>query len=113
MQRVGGETDETFASELIVGELLANTVAHAPGLVELTVEVEGERALLIVRDSGPGLQTLRTSLPEDPLDERSRGLFLVHAMSAGVSVVTSEAGGAELRVVLPLRPRGKDSPRRL
>jgi PAS domain S-box-containing protein len=104
LQRVGGETEETFASELIVGELLANTVAHAPGLVELTVEVEGERAVLIVRDSGPGLETLRSSLPEDPYDERSRGLFLVHAMSAGVSVVPSETGGAELRVALPLRP---------
>jgi PAS domain S-box-containing protein len=107
--RVCGETEETFASELIVGELLANTVAHAPGLVELTVEFDGESPVLTVRDSGPGLQTVRTTLPEDPFDERSRGLFLVHAMSAGVSVVPSESG-AELRVVLPLRPRPNGRP---
>ena len=97
-------------SELIVGELLANTVAHAPGLVELTVEFDDERSVLTVRDSGPGLEKVRTSLPEDPLDERSRGLFLVHAMSAGVSVVPSASGGAELRVLLPLRPRPNGRP---
>ena len=105
LRRVCGETEETFASELIVGELLANTVAHAPGLVELTVEFDDDSSVLTVRDSGPGLQRVRTSLPEDPLDERSRGLFLVHEMSAGVSVVPSASGGAELRVLLPLRPR--------
>jgi PAS domain S-box-containing protein len=110
LQRVCGVTEETFASELIVGELLANTVAHAPGLVELTVEFDDERSVLTVRDSGPGLENVRTALPEDPFDERSRGLFLVHAMSAGVSVVRSASGGAELRVILPLRPRPKGRP---
>jgi PAS domain S-box-containing protein len=110
LQRVCGETEETFASVLIVGELLANTVAHAPGLVELTVEFDGDRSVLIVRDSGPGLEALRTSLPDDPFDEGSRGLFLVHAMSGGVSVVPSESGGAELRVLLPLRARQTSGP---
>lgn len=102
LQRMCGNTDETFASELIVGELLANTVAHAPGLVEMTIEFGGDRPVLVVRDSGPGLGELRSTLPEDPFDERSRGLFLVHALSAGVSVVRAAMGGAELRVILPL-----------
>jgi PAS domain S-box-containing protein len=104
LRRKCGQTDETFASELIVGELLANTVAHAPGLVEMTIEFDGDQPVLVVRDSGPGLDVLRSTLPDDPFDERSRGLFLVHALSAGVSVVPAESGGAELRVILPLTP---------
>lgn len=99
-----GDTDETSTSELIVGELLANTVAHAPGLVHLTLEWTGEHVVLVVRDSGPGLETLRSSLPADPMHEGSRGGFLVHALSSDVSVAQSAAGGAELRVILPLRP---------
>jgi hypothetical protein len=70
---------------------------------------------------------VRFALPDDPFDEGSRGLFLVHAMAAGVSVVPSESGGAEMRVLLPLqakanglalpnppspRSRAEDSPER-
>ena len=102
LRRICGDSDDAFASELIVGELLANTVEHAPGLVHLIVEWTGERPVLIVRDSGPGLQALRTTLP-DVMDEGSRGLFLAHALSAGVTLDKTEDGGAELRVVLPIR----------
>jgi anti-sigma regulatory factor (Ser/Thr protein kinase) len=102
IQRSYGETEQTFASELIVGELLANTVEHAPGLVDLTIEWTGADPVLIVRDSGPGFDTLLESLPADPMHEGSRGLFLVHALSVEVTVAEGPSGGAELRVVLPL-----------
>jgi hypothetical protein len=47
-----GDNDETFATELIIGELLGNTVEHAPGLVHLLIEWPGDFPVLIVRDSG-------------------------------------------------------------
>jgi PAS domain S-box-containing protein len=99
---LGGETEATYSSELIIGELLANTVEHAPGLVHLLIEWSGERPVLIVRDSGPGLTAGERALPEDIMDEGSRGLFLVHALAHSVDVVASPTGGAELHVVLPM-----------
>jgi anti-sigma regulatory factor (Ser/Thr protein kinase) len=103
IDRMAGKTEQTFMSELIVGELVANTVAHAPGLVDLTIEWTHEDAVLTVSDSGPGLRTLHSDLPADLLHEGSRGLFLVHVLSARVTVATSRAGGAEIRVVLPIK----------
>ena len=100
-----GASEEAAMSELIIGELLANTVAHAPGLVHLLLEWTGEHFVLIVRDSGPGLETVVSTLPTDPMDEGRRGLFLIHALSPEVELTKSPEGGAELRVVLPLRPR--------
>ncbi len=104
LRNMCGDTDATFESELIIGELLANTVEHAPGLVHLIVEWTGENYVLVVRDSGPGLEQVAAALPSDPMNEGNRGLFLVGALSSHVEVVPSNAGGAELRVVLPLRP---------
>jgi PAS domain S-box-containing protein len=101
VRRIGGDTEETSASELIIGELIANTVEHAPGLVHLLIEWTETGPVLIVRDSGPGLERFAAKLPDDIMSERSRGLFLVHTLASSVAVATSPAGGAELRVVLP------------
>ena len=73
-------------------------------MVHLIVEWTGENYVLVVRDNGPGLEQVAAALPSDPMNEGNRGLFLVGALSAKVDVVPSPAGGAELRVVLPLRP---------
>jgi anti-sigma regulatory factor (Ser/Thr protein kinase) len=100
-----GVTEDSRSSELIIGELLANTVAHAPGLVHLLLEWTGEEFVLIVRDSGPGLERTVSALPADPMDEGRRGLFLIHALSLDVTLTKSPEGGAELRAVLPLKPR--------
>ncbi len=103
LHRKCGDGEGTFQSELVVGELLANTVEHAPGLVHLVLEWTGGQYVLIVRDSGPGLETVAAALP-DHWEEGSRGLFLVTALSPSVTVAKSPSGGAELRVVLPLQP---------
>jgi PAS domain S-box-containing protein len=102
IRRLGGENDATASSELIIGELIANTVEHAPGLVHLLLEWTEAQPVLIVRDSGPGLSDVVAKLPEDIMSERSRGLFLVHALASSVAVVSSPAGGAELQVILPI-----------
>jgi PAS domain S-box-containing protein len=100
-----GPAEEAAKSELIIGELLANTVAHAPGLVHLLLEWTGEHFVLIVRDSGPGLETAVSTLPTDLMEEGRRGLFLIHTLSLDVELAKSPEGGAELRVILPLKPR--------
>ena len=92
-------------SELIVGELLANTVEHAPGLVEVEFEREGDGLVLTISDSGPGLVvgTGASSLPGSDA-ESGRGLYLVRTLSRDVQFGRTSRGGTLVRVVLPLDP---------
>jgi PAS domain S-box-containing protein len=92
-------------SELIVGELLANTVEHAPGLVEVELEVEGSEIVLRVSDSGPGLVAGRPELPAERLAEGGRGLYLIGLLSRDMTIGRTSRGGTLVRVVLPLRLR--------
>ena len=92
-------------SELIVGELLANTVEHAPGLVEVELEVEGSDIVLRVSDSGPGLMETSHELPKEKLAESGRGLYLIGLLSRDVTIGRTSRGGTLMRVVLPLRLR--------
>ena len=94
--------DNLFEVELIVGELFANTVQHAPGLVEVRVEWPNERPELTVRDTGPGLEFLVGRLPENVLSENGRGLFLLKTLASGVTVKSRPGYGTELRAVLPI-----------
>ena len=92
---------DVFAAELIIGELLANTVEHAPGLVEVTIEWSGEHPSVAIRDAGPGLRPKRRTLP-DPFAEGGRGLFLVSSLGEGMRIRRLDAGGTEITVGLPV-----------
>ncbi|MEO7203246.1 MAG: SpoIIE family protein phosphatase, partial [Candidatus Tumulicola sp.] len=106
LRKTCGETEETFQSELIIGELLANTVEHAPGLVHLLLEWTGDHYALTVRDSGPGFESVAPELPSDVMSEGSRGLFIIGALASDVQKEPLPGGGVEMRVTLPLRPIG-------
>ncbi len=94
--------ENLFDVELIVGELFANTVQHAPGLVEVRADWSKEHPELIVRDTGPGLEFLVGRLPENVLSENGRGLFLLKTLATGVTVRSRPGYGTELRAVLPI-----------
>jgi PAS domain S-box-containing protein len=99
---------ELFVAELILGEILANTVEHAPGLVEITIDWTGACPLLTVRDSGPGLPDavhVRPQVPLDPLDENGRGLFLIATLACDVRVESPVDGGTCIVATLPLARR--------
>ena len=95
-------SENLFEVELIIGELFANTVQHAPGLVEVRVEWSKERPELTVRDTGPGLEFLVGRLPENVLSENGRGLFLLKTLANVVTVRSRPGYGTELRAVLPV-----------
>lgn len=97
--------EETYTSELIVGELLANTVEHAPGIVEVMIDWSSASPMLIVRDIGPGLHNPLPALPIDSYDESGRGLFLIYALASDVSVRALAGYGTEIRATLPVRRR--------
>ena len=92
---------DLFTTELVMGELLANTVEHAPGLVHIVIDWSGEYPLLWVSDSGPGLRSLDVCLPADLLDENGRGLWLVATCARDVRI-EPDANGTIVHVTLPL-----------
>lgn len=99
---------ELSAAELILGEILANTVEHAPGLVEITIDWTASRPVLAVRDSGPGLPEAvhaRPRVPKNPLDENGRGLFLIFTLASDVRVEAPADGGTRVVATLPLQRR--------
>ncbi len=106
LRRFAEAEEDIFTSELIVGELLANTVEHAPGLVEIHIDWFADQPIMTVRDAGPGMTRSRFALPDDPFDENGRGLFLVKQLAGDISVKDSPGFGSEIRVTLPIR-RGK------
>jgi signal transduction histidine kinase len=95
------------AAGLIFGELVGNVVRHAPGPIAVELQWDEGIAVLRVRDHGPGFEwNGSTALPENPLSECGRGLFLVHACARRLSVRRHPERGTEATVWLPVRLAG-------
>jgi anti-sigma regulatory factor (Ser/Thr protein kinase) len=93
---------DLFPAELILGELLANAVGHAPGPVHVELAWRGNEPVLTVRDNGRGFQP-RAQLPEDVFSESGRGLYLISAFARSVTSATRLEGGTDVCVVLPFK----------
>jgi signal transduction histidine kinase len=106
------------AVEQIVVNLIDNAVKYAPGTIEVDVASEGERAVVRVRDRGPGIPEGERSRVFERFHRVERaetahkpgtgiGLSLVRdlarAHGGDASVREREGDGCELRVELPLR----------
>lgn len=89
------------AAELVVAELIGNAVRHASGPVWVALTWTGAQPELSVADLGPGF-SLEAHLPDDPLSEGGRGMFLVSSVADDVAVAARRGGGAVVRAVLPL-----------
>ena len=97
-----GHTD-AFAIESIVGELIANTVDHAPGAVHIDIDWSDALPALTVHDSGlPFEYHDDDEQTPDIMSEGGRGLFLVRSFGATVRVQRSSGGGKDVVVVLPV-----------
>ena len=88
------------AAELIVGELVANVVRYAPGAVGIHVSWEGDEAILVVADLGPGIPPLR--VVPDPIASSGRGLWLIQALARGVEIDAVPGRGTRVVVHLPV-----------
>jgi anti-sigma regulatory factor (Ser/Thr protein kinase) len=92
--------DELIAAELVLGELIGNAVRHAPGNVEVVIDLHDEGApVLHLLDEGPGLE-LATNLPADPFSENGRGLYIVSELSRAFGVSRRTPHGTHARAVL-------------
>jgi serine phosphatase RsbU (regulator of sigma subunit)/anti-sigma regulatory factor (Ser/Thr protein kinase) len=95
---------DVSTAEMILGELLANTVEHAPGPVHVSLDCTGDAPAVFVSDNGRGF-TLRAKLPDDPLQENGRGLYLVSMLAKHLRVRYRLEGGTEVTAVLPMECR--------
>lgn len=96
LRRDDGDESERFDSELIIGELLANAVEHAPGIIDVTIDWAGEFPLVTVVDRGTGYVDRPARLPEDTMDESGRGLYLVRALSKHTTIRGVPGEGTEM-----------------
>jgi PAS domain S-box-containing protein len=92
------------AAELIFGELTGNVVRYAPGPIEIDLEWTAAGAVLHVLDRGAGFD-LRSTLPDDLMSERGRGLYIVSVLGTELRADRLAGRGNHVRVVLPVRRR--------
>ncbi|HEV7178295.1 MAG TPA: SpoIIE family protein phosphatase [Candidatus Baltobacteraceae bacterium] len=88
------------AVELIYGELLGNVARHTPGHADVTLELEGYRAILHVADRGLPFAASNGFAPED-MAEGGRGLFLIRSLAHGVTIERT-GDGNRVSVILPV-----------
>ena len=79
-------------------------VRHAPGSIEIELAWRAGLPYLIVRDRGPSFALADATLPDDPLAEGGRGLFLIARYAGAATVVPRFGGGNEVTVALVLAP---------
>ncbi len=103
MRPLASNDDELFGAELIIGEALANTVEHAPGLVNVDFDWTNVHPIVTISDIGPGLARLAAALPPDTLNEDGRGLFLIASLARDVRIEARPGLGTKMRIVLPTR----------
>ena len=109
IQELAGENDELFTAELIVGEILANTVEHAPGLVSMDIDWSELAPVVTIVDTGPGLERFAAQLPEDAMTEDGRGLYLVQTLARDVCVESDRGYGTKMTVTLPIERRRRSA----
>ncbi len=95
------EESEIESAELVFGELIGNVVRHARGGIDVHLEWCGERPTLHVIDRGPAFGRA-AGLPNDPLSEGGRGLFIAQQLSDRLAIEHVRGYGnhvvAELRL---------------
>ena len=104
LARIASADADLDATEIVVAELLTNALAHTTERAWVSLRWDGMHPLLSVADLGPGFtasavagnlglidahRTVIPRLPDDPLAESGRGLFLVahFALDVGVALV--------------------------
>jgi anti-sigma regulatory factor (Ser/Thr protein kinase) len=102
IKTVSHEQGDLESCELIFGELIGNVVRHAPGPVKIRLDWLAEYPTLRVHDERQPFKPT-FGLPEDPLQESGRGLFIVRSLARSVRVEDLVGDGTIVEAVLPVR----------
>jgi anti-sigma regulatory factor (Ser/Thr protein kinase) len=85
---------------IVVSELLTNAVAHTAGPAWVTLNWDGQNPILTVADLGPGFDP--AGLPEDPLADRGRGLFIAARLARKIEISNRDTGGTVVSATLDI-----------
>jgi PAS domain S-box-containing protein len=99
LRAAGFDEERLVAAELVIAELIGNTVRYAPGPIDVLLERDRALSIVHVLDRGPGFE-FAAKLPQDPFSESGRGLFLIASLAEDLHVVRRPDGGSHARVVL-------------
>lgn len=97
--------EQLFDSELAIGEAIANSVEHAVGPLDVTINWIAKNPVLTFQNRGAAFTFKGAPLPIDPMSEGGRGLFLIHALASDVRLRYKDGVGMQLRFTLPLHKR--------
>jgi anti-sigma regulatory factor (Ser/Thr protein kinase) len=100
LKREASADSDFHAAELIVGELLANVVKHAPGSFEIGVFWEHGYAVFEISDGGQRFSYPRP--PPEPSQGSGHGLRLAAALARELIVRRVNDHGNLVRAVLPV-----------
>jgi anti-sigma regulatory factor (Ser/Thr protein kinase) len=113
LRQIAAADDDLAGCEIVVGELLNNALAHTRGRAWISLRWDGDHPLLSVADLGPGFprrpslidaeHNLIARLPDDPLSEGGRGLYLIAHLALDVAVAARSTGGTVVSVTLDLK----------
>ncbi|HZY98064.1 MAG TPA: SpoIIE family protein phosphatase [Candidatus Baltobacteraceae bacterium] len=103
LQRVleehGVRSDAIERAKLVLGELVGNVARHAPGALQIVVDMTTAAPVLHVVDEGTGFER-EPELPQDVLSEGGRGLFIVSELTQEFTISRGPGGGSHARAVL-------------
>ena len=94
-------TGDFDAAELICGELIGNAVRHAPGRITVQLDWRDDTPSLTVHDQGASFVEAAT-LPDDPMAESGRGLYIVKQLACDLHIYDVAADGSKVTAVLPV-----------
>ena len=95
----------SIGAEIVFSELVSNVIKHAPGSIEIKLEISADEALLHVYDHGPGFM-LQVAMPTDLFAESGRGLFLAQEFCSELKVEISSKAGTCVSAVFPIAHAG-------
>ncbi|HVL88889.1 MAG TPA: methanogen output domain 1-containing protein [Actinomycetota bacterium] len=108
VRRHADDPGRLFDADVVVSELLSNAVRHAAGPAWVSIVWTTPRPVLSVYDLGPGF-VFDPKLPDDPLAEGGRGLYIVSHMVDELDAASRRAGGTRVEAVLPVTRQSSDT----
>jgi len=99
LQEHGVRADAIERAKMVLGELVGNVARHAPGALQIVVDMTTAAPVLHVVDEGTGFER-EPELPRDVLAEGGRGLFIVSELTQEFTISRGPGGGSHARAVL-------------
>lgn len=98
LRNYGGNREKlAYDLNLVLTEAMANAIQHAnegdPAKeVHIEISIVSQRLIIRVFDFGEGFDVKQYVEPGHPLDERGRGIFLIHTIMDEISYLPTATG---------------------